>query len=256
MAIINPKELQPPKPQRDTKPQREIEERLHPDVLIKSSPCLITREKLIVIGSSTGGPLALEEIMSMLPTCNLPPIVIAQHIPETFSLTLAKRLDSKSRLSVFEVNERLTLKNDCAYLAKGGTQIMLSYDSGRYSAYPMVMAPRISRHRPSVDVLFRAANNTAGKNTLAIMLTGMGDDGCIGIKELHDNGSKTIAQDEQTCVVFGMPKRAIEVGAVDEILPLDKIASKIVEFAKSDLRNGDNKNDSRSSDNKGEKTPQ
>ena len=128
------------------------------------------------------------------------------------------------------------LKNDCIYLAKGGTQIALGYENGKYSAHPILDAPRISRHRPSVDILFRAANNIAGRNTLAIILTGMGDDGRIGIKELHDNGAKTIAQDEQTCVVFGMPKRAIEVGAVDEILPISKIADRIVKFAQSNKK--------------------
>ncbi|KAA8707253.1 CheB methylesterase domain-containing protein [Helicobacter canis] len=210
---------------------RAVEEKRHPDVLLKSNPCLINREKLIVIGSSTGGPIALEEIFVALPACNLPPIVVVQHIPEHFSQTLAKRLDTKSKLSVFEVNQRLVLKNDSIYLAKGGTQIMLGYENGKYSARPILDAPRISRHRPSVDILFRSANNIAGRNALAIILTGMGDDGCIGIKELHDNGAKTIAQDEQSCVVFGMPKRAIEVGAVDEILPLNKIADRIVKFA-------------------------
>lgn len=218
-----------------------IEDRHHPDVLLKSNPCLISREKLIVIGSSTGGPIALEEILVALPACNLPPIVIVQHIPEYFSQTLAKRLDGKSKLSVFEVNQKFILKNDCVYLAKGGTQIMLGYENGKYFAYPVLDAPRISRHCPSADVLFRSANNTAGRNALAIILTGMGDDGCIGIKEMHDNGAKTIAQNEQTCVVFGMPKRAIEVGAIDEILPLNKIAEKIVQFSQADINKKETK---------------
>lgn len=213
-----------------------VEEKLHPDVFIKSSPCLINREKLIVIGSSTGGPIVLEEIFVALPACGIPPIVVVQHIPEYFSQTLAARLDSKSKLNVFEVNQRFLLQNDSIYLAKGGTQIALGHENGKYCAYPIADAPRISRHRPSVDVLFRFANNVAGRSTLAIILTGMGDDGCIGIKELHDNGAKTIAQDEHTCVVFGMPKRAIEVGAIDEVLPLHKIANRIIEFATTKLK--------------------
>lgn len=210
----------------------EAAKKLHPDVFIKSTPCLIARDKLIVIGSSTGGPIALEDILVKLPASNLPPIVIVQHIPEHFSKTLAERLNTKCALDVFEIDSKITLKNDSVYLGKGGMQLLLGYSAGKYFAYPSD-GPRISRHCPSVDVLFRSANNIAGgKNTLAIILTGMGDDGSIGIKELHDNGAYTIAQDEKTCVVFGMPKRAIEVGAIKEVVPIHEIHNKIISFAK------------------------
>lgn len=211
---------------------QQIEQKYHPDVFLKSSPCSITREKLIVIGSSTGGPIALENILTKLPLCNIPPIVIVQHIPSHFSKSLAERLNAKSQISVYEIDRKLTLKNNSAYLGCGGLQTLLGYENGRYYAYP-TQGPRISRHCPSVDVLFRSANNIAGKNTLAIILTGMGDDGSIGIKELHNNGAKTIAQDEKSCVVFGMPKQAIVVGAIDEVVALSDIPSKILKFAES-----------------------
>lgn len=212
-----------------------IEQKYHPDHLIGKSPFNGYRERLVVIGSSTGGTEALFKILSKLPL-GMPPIVMVQHIPKTFSSSLVGRLDSGSALSVFEVNEKVVLQKDCAYLANGANHIFLGYECGKYVAYP-VEGDKISRHKPSVDVLFRSANNIAGCGTLGIILTGMGDDGCIGIKELFDNGAYTIAQSEETCVVFGMPRKAIEVGGVKEIVPLDQIASKIIAYANGKLHN-------------------
>ncbi|MWV61581.1 chemotaxis protein CheB [Helicobacter saguini] len=209
---------------------QQVAEKYHPDTILQNKPCTMTREKLIVIGSSTGGTEALNKILSGLKAKNLPPIVIVQHIPKMFSSSLAVRLDNNSELSVFEVKERVKLESDCAYIASGDSHVVLSYKEGKYYAAPFDER-RISRHRPSVDILFRSANNTSGKNTLAIILTGMGDDGMIGMKNLYDNGAYTIAQDEQSCVVFGMPKKAIEIGAVREILPLEKIANRIMDYA-------------------------
>lgn len=212
----------------------EVEQKHHPDTVLPKNPCTLAREKLVVIGSSTGGTEALNRIFSSLPK-GLPPIVVVQHIPKLFSSSLVARLDMHSQISVFEVTQKIQLHNDCAYIANGDTHIVVSYEYGKYYVAPFD-ANRVSRHKPSVDVLFRSANNVAGKNSLAIILTGMGDDGMIGMKELFDNGAYTIAQDEESCVVFGMPKKAIEIGAVREILPLQKIPQRIVDYAQGKIK--------------------
>lgn len=203
--------------------------KLHPDVLLPKKPCKDPlRPKLIAIGASTGGVDALSVIFENLPN-TLPPIVVVQHIPKLFGTSFAKRLDSLSKVKVFEVTEKMYLQNSCAYLASGDSHILLNYEHNAYTAQPFE-GPRISRHKPSVDILFRSVNNVAGKSALGIILTGMGDDGSIGIKELFDNGTTTIAQSEQSCVVFGMPKKAIEVGAITYVLDLDQIIEKIINF--------------------------
>lgn len=214
---------------------RQIEQKYHPDSVLPKNPCVLSRDKLIVIGSSTGGTEALNKIFAELPK-GLPPIVVVQHIPKLFSASLVARLNSNSQIDIFEVNAKTQLQSDCAYVANGDAHVVVSCEGGKYYASPLE-ANRVSRHRPSVDVLFRSANNASGKNALAIILTGMGDDGMIGMKELFDNGAYTIAQDEASCVVFGMPKKAIEIGAVREILPLQKIAQRIVDYAHNRIRN-------------------
>lgn len=168
---------------------------------------------------------------------NLPPIIITQHIPEGFSTSFANRLNRISSIEVFEVNEKMHLHNSCAYLAPGGKHLLLDKNCNDYYA-KSVDGERISRHKPSVDVMFRSVNNVVGKNALAIIMTGMGDDGSIGIKELYDNGAYTIAQDENSCVVFGMPKQAIARGAVCEIVGLDEIPNKIIQFSSGNLKRG------------------
>ncbi len=213
---------------------KHIEQKYHPDTVLPKNPCNLSREKLVVIGSSTGGTEALSKIFSSL-SIGLPPIVVVQHIPKLFSASLVSRLDSHSEINVFEVNSKMQLQNDCAYIANGDAHVVLSYENGRYYAMPLD-ANRVSRHKPSVDILFRSANNVSGKNTLAIILTGMGDDGMIGMKELFDNGAYTIAQDEESCVVFGMPKKAIEIGAVREISSLQKIPSRIMDYAHNKIK--------------------
>ena len=211
----------------------QIEEKHKPDVILPKQPCTLSREKLIVIGGSTGGTEALNRIFSSLEK-GLPPIVVVQHIPKMFSGSLVARLDANSKINVYEVNSKVQLLNDCAYMANGDDHVVLSYEGGKYYATP-IHGKRVSRHRPSVDVLFRSANNTSGRNTLAVILTGMGDDGSIGMKELFDNGAYTIAQDEDSCIVFGMPKKAIEAGAVREILPLTSIAKRIMDYANNKI---------------------
>lgn len=210
-----------------------VEKKHHPDEILKKAPCDASRSKLVVIGSSTGGTDALNKILSELPK-GLPPIVMVQHIPKNFSTSLVTRLNNNSELDVFEVTEKMILCSGCAYLACGSTHIFLDYEGGKYTA-KAGDGVRISRHKPSVDILFRSANNVSGKNTLAIILTGMGDDGSIGMKELFDNGAYTIAQDEKSCVIFGMPRKAIEAGAIKEVVPLNRMAQKIIDFSNDKL---------------------
>ncbi len=211
-------------------------EKYHPDLILKSNPCKSEGRKLIAIGASTGGVEAITKIIQMLPT-NLPPIVITQHIPEGFSTSFANRLNRISSIKVFEVNDKIHLRNSCVYLAPGGKHLLLEKVASDYFA-KSIDGERISRHKPSVDVMFRSVNNVAGKNALAIIMTGMGDDGSIGIKELYDNGAYTIAQDESSCVVFGMPKQAIARGAVCEVVGLDEIPEKIIQFSSGNLKRG------------------
>ena len=206
----------------------------HPDVLLKSTPYKGDGKRVIAIGASTVGVDAIAQILKSLPK-ELPPIIITQHIPDGFSTSFANRLDTNSALNVFEVRGRMLLKDSCAYLAAGGLHMLLERVGGEYYVKPQ-SGVRISRHCPSVDVMFRSLNNVVGRNALAIIMTGMGDDGSIGIKELHDNGAYTIAQDEASCVVFGMPKQAIAKGAICEIVSLDRIGSKIIAFANGELK--------------------
>ena len=206
----------------------------HPDVLLKSVPYKGDGKRVIAIGASTGGVDAIAQILKSLPK-ELPPIIITQHIPDGFSTSFAHRLDANSALDVFEVRGRMLLKDSCAYLAAGGLHMLLERVGGEYYVKPQ-SGVRISRHCPSVDVMFRSLNNVVGRNALAIIMTGMGDDGSIGIKELYDNGAYTIAQDEASCIVFGMPKQAIARGAICEVVSLDRIGSKIIAFANGELK--------------------
>lgn len=207
----------------------------HPDTILKSNPCKITRNKLVVIGASTGGVDALSYIFSRLPT-SLPPIAVVQHIPPTFGSSFVKRLDTLSALDICEVTSKQILKDNSVYVAGGDKHMIIDFDRGSYYASPLNEECRISRHKPSVDILFRSANNAAGRSALGIILTGMGDDGCIGLKELYDNGAHTLAENQEDCVVFGMPKKAIEIGAVSEILSLDMIIHRIIDYAKKPLK--------------------
>lgn len=210
-------------------------EKYHPDLLLKSEPYKGNdSKKLIAIGASTGGVEAIANILQALPR-DLPPIVITQHIPGNFSTSFVQRLDRISKLDVFEVRERILLNDSGVYLAAGGLHMVLEKRHDGYYAKPQE-GIRISRHCPSVDVMFRSVNNVIGRNALAIIMTGMGDDGSIGIKDLYDNGAYTIAQDEKSCVVFGMPKQAIAKGAICEVVSLDSISEKILSFAAGNLK--------------------
>lgn len=207
-----------------------IEQKIHPDEVIPNQPAHMPGAKIIGIGSSTGGVESLLKVFSKLPS-GLPPIVITQHIPYGFSSSFAQRLNQSSDVNVIEVQEATILEKGCAYLAPGNMHLVVEKSGSNYVGR-LLDAPKVTRHKPSVDVLFRSLNNSAGGGAMAVMMTGMGDDGTIAMKNLFDNGAYTVAQNEESCVVFGMPQQAIKAGAVKDICPLDEIAEYIIDFSK------------------------
>ena len=184
--------------------------------------------KPVVIGSSTGGTQALELVLTHLPA-DAPGIAITQHMPEKFTAMYAQRLDSICAMNVRECKDGDRLERGVVLIAPGGRHMQMRKAAGQYYM-GVVDGPPVNRHKPSVDVLFRSASECAGRDVLGIILTGMGDDGARGMKMLHDGGARTIAQNEETCVVFGMPKEAIKLQAVDDILPLEGVARAILQF--------------------------
>jgi two-component system chemotaxis response regulator CheB len=184
--------------------------------------------KPVVIGSSTGGTQALELVLTHLPA-DAPGIAITQHMPEKFTAMYAQRLDGLCAMNVREARDGDRLERGLVLIAPGGRHMQMRKAAGQYYV-SVIDGPPVNRHKPSVDVLFRSASECAGRDILGIILTGMGDDGARGMKVLHDGGARTIAQNEETCVVFGMPKEAIKLQAVDEILPLEQVARAILQF--------------------------
>ncbi len=184
--------------------------------------------KPVVIGSSTGGTQALELVLTALPG-DSPGIAIVQHMPEKFTAMYAQRLDGLCEMNIREAKDGDRLERGVVLIAPGGKHMQLRKAGGQYFAV-VADGPPVNRHKPSVDVLFKSAAECAGKDLLALILTGMGDDGARGMKLLHDKGARTIAQNEETCVVFGMPKEAIKLGAVDEVLPLGQMSAAIRAF--------------------------
>jgi len=185
-----------------------------------------TTERIVAIGTSTGGTQALEAVLTALPRV-CPGIVVVQHMPEKFTASFAARLDSLCEIEVREAKNNDRVIPGLALIAPGGRHMLLKR-SGAYYHVEVMDGPVVNRHRPSVDVLFRSVAKFAGKNATGIIMTGMGDDGAHGLKEMHDAGAPTVAQDEETCVVFGMPKEAIKLGGVDRIMPLDRIPAAIL----------------------------
>jgi len=182
---------------------------------------------LIAIGASTGGTQALEAVLTALPANTLP-ILIVQHMPEKFTNTFAHRLNELCKVEVKEAEDNDALLPGRVLIAPGGKHMMLQ--TTQFGASVQVKdGPLVSRHKPSVDVLFRSVSKYAGDNALGIIMTGMGDDGARGIKEMHSAGAKTIAQNEATCVVYGMPQEAVKLGAIDHEIPLSKIPEMIVD---------------------------
>jgi two-component system chemotaxis response regulator CheB len=184
-----------------------------------------TTEKVVVVGASTGGTEALREFLEAFPE-DAPGIVIVQHMPEHFTEAFARRLDGLCRINVKEAEDNDTVLRGRALIAPGNRHTLLKRSGARYYV-EVKEGPLVCRHRPSVDVLFRSAARYAGKNALGVIMTGMGDDGSRGMREMHDSGAFTIAQDEASCVVFGMPNEAIKLGGVDLVLALDAIAGEV-----------------------------
>jgi two-component system, chemotaxis family, protein-glutamate methylesterase/glutaminase len=189
-----------------------------------------TTDQVVVIGTSTGGTQALEAVLTRLPATCLG-IVIVQHMPEKFTAMFAERLNGICQIEVREAANGDRVLPGLALIAPGGQHMMLKRNGAQY-VVEVADGPLVNRHKPSVDVLFRSAAKYAGGNALGIIMTGMGDDGARGLKEMHDAGAKTIAQDEASCVIFGMPKEAIKLDAVDQTMALDQIPAAIVGFSR------------------------
>ncbi|HSA86674.1 MAG TPA: chemotaxis response regulator protein-glutamate methylesterase [Nitrospira sp.] len=191
-----------------------------------STAMIKTTDTIIAIGSSTGGTEAVKEILGRLPP-HTPPIVITQHMPERFTKTWAGRLNSFCRIAVKEAQDGDSVLPGHALVAPGNFHMTLVRSGARYTVQ-VTQEPPVNRHRPSVDVMFASVARHAGANAVGVILTGMGGDGAKEMLTMKQAGAFTIAQDEASCVVFGMPKEAIKIGAVDKILPLDDIAGAIL----------------------------
>jgi two-component system chemotaxis response regulator CheB len=209
-------------------PARTVEPKLTADAILPraTGAMLETTEKVVVIGASTGGTEALRSLLEAMPE-DAPGTVIVQHMPEVFTRAFAERLDSLCRIVVKEAEPNDTVLRGRALIAPGNHHLLLKRSGARYYV-DIKDGPLVSRHRPSVDVLFRSAARYAGSNAVGVIMTGMGDDGASGMLEMKQAGAVTVAQDEATSVVFGMPNEAIKRGAVDMILPLQAIAASIL----------------------------
>ena len=185
-----------------------------------------TSNKVIAIGASTGGTVALRSLLVQMPA-NSPGILIVQHMPANFTAAFAERLNGLCQITVKEAKNNDSVSNGTALIAPGNYHMLLRRSGARYYV-EVKTGPMVHHQRPAVDVLFKSTARYAGANAIGVILTGMGADGAVGLLEMKNMGAGTIAQDEKTCVVFGMPKEAIKLGAADKILPLEKIASEIM----------------------------
>ncbi len=211
--------------------EKDIPARNSADAVIKrqfNNKHFASTEKIIAIGASTGGTEAIKDVLMGLPP-DTPGVVITQHIPEKFSKPFAERMDRTCAMTVFEASDGQQILPGHVYIAPGSHHLLVERSGARYICR-LNDGPPVNRHRPSVDVLFRSVAQNAGTNAVGVILTGMGNDGAAGLKELHDIGVPTIAQDENTSVVWGMPGEAVKLGAADHILPLEKVAGKILKL--------------------------
>ncbi len=215
-----------------------VEPKLTADVILSRRPgsteSLDTTQKVIVVGASTGGTEALRIFLQALPY-DAPGVVIVQHMPEHFTAAFAKRLDGICKVTVKEAQENDTVIQGRALIAPGNQHILLKRSGARYYV-SLKDGPLVSRHRPSVDVLFRSTARYVGSNAVGLILTGMGDDGARGMLEMKQAGAYNFAQDEASCVVFGMPNEAIKHGAVDKIVPLEECAKAVLRAAGAVVR--------------------
>ncbi len=217
------------RPRKVNRAIREVAPKLTADAVIaraEGAAAVETTDKVIIVGASTGGTEAIRVFLEGLPD-DAPGTVIVQHMPENFTASFARRLDGLCRMSVKEAKNNDTVMRGQALIAPGNYHTLLKRNGSRY--YVEVReGPLVSRHRPSVDVLFRSAARYAGRNAVGVIMTGMGDDGAKGLLEMKEAGAFTVAQDEETCVVFGMPQEAIKLGAAQRVLPLETIAGTVL----------------------------
>ncbi|GLQ01097.1 protein-glutamate methylesterase/protein-glutamine glutaminase [Methylophaga thalassica] len=215
--------------QLNQKAMLQVDERLTADAIIAKSSKNIplkTTEKIVAIGASTGGTEAIKTVLCALPA-NAPGIVITQHIPASFSAPFADRVNKMSALNVSQAEDGEQILPGHVYIAPGDKHLLVERSGARYYCR-LNDGPAVSRHKPSVDVLFRSVAQNVGANAIGIMLTGMGDDGARGMMEMKENGASNIVQDEKSSVVWGMPGAAYKLGAAELMLPLDKIAQEIM----------------------------
>ena len=211
--------------------RRPVEPKRTADAVIprRSRTMLHTTDRVIALGASTGGTEALRVVLAEMPP-DCPGLVIVQHMPPEFTTAFARRLNDLSTIEVKEAADGDAVINGRALLAPGDKHMLLRRSGARYHVQ-LIDGPLVSRHRPSVDVLFRSVAESAGPNAVGALMTGMGDDGASGLLEMREAGARTIAQDEESCVVFGMPAVAISRGAAEEVLPLSRIAERAVTLA-------------------------
>ncbi len=214
--------------------QNKVSPKLTADAVIQAKKptgaMIQTTEKVVAVGASTGGTEALRYFLEMLPY-DSPGIVIVQHMPEKFTKSFASRLDKLCRVSVKEAENGDSITTGHVLIAPGNLHMLLKRSGARYFV-ELRDGPLVSRHRPSVDVLFRSTARYAGKNAIGIIMTGMGDDGAKGLLEMKEAGAETIAQDEATSVVFGMPQEAIKLGAAKKVMPLGTIAAEVIRLGR------------------------
>ena len=224
-----------PKKKRPAPQPPKTEPKLTADVMmpgIKPGHAILqTTDKVVVVGASTGGTEALKTLLEAMPL-DAPGIVVVQHMPEHFTTAFARRLDGLCGITVKEAADRDPVLRGQALIAPGNRHVLLKRSGAKYLV-EVKDGPLVSRHRPSVDVLFRSAARYAGDNAIGVIMTGMGDDGARGMLEMHQTGAYTIAQDESSCVVYGMPKEAIKVGGVDLVLPLTQITGEVIRYYKT-----------------------
>lgn len=244
---INPEEYaqqrQAEKPQPAPVPRREttiptanitqVSPKYSADVVLEKgnlNDVIVDTETVIVLGASTGGTEAIRVVLRDMPE-QMPGIAIVQHMPEGFTRSFSNSLNNISKMEVKEAENGDKLYRGRVLIAPGNKHMLLKRVGKEYFV-EVKEGPLVNRHRPSVDVLFRSAARYAGKNAIGVILTGMGNDGAKGLKELHDTGAHCIAQDEQSSVVFGMPKEAIKEGAADDVLSLDKVTDRLIQLVK------------------------